>query len=91
MYGPAVREAGNYKYENSIVPAFSPWHPNPGKGALLCVTTNGVLKLFFAQNSGKIEEANLDLESSTSPDEMITHASLCSDRSEFLSEGLNPE
>lgn len=85
MYGPAVREGSNYKYENSIVPAFGPYHPSVNKGALLCVTTNGLLKLFFSQNSGKIEEANLDLESTTFPEDMITHASIRSDRSESSS------
>jgi len=81
MYGPAVREGTTYKYENSIVPSFPPWHPNHGKSALLCVTTSGILKLFFSQNNNRVEESTVELENVNSSEDRITHASLTSDRS----------
>jgi mediator of RNA polymerase II transcription subunit 16 len=83
MYGPAVRQGSTYKYENSVVPGFPPWHPNPGKSALLCITTSGVLKLFFSQNNNKHEESTAELENVNSSEDRITHASLSSDRSKF--------
>ena len=58
-----------------------PFHPNPGKSALLCITTNGLLKLFFSQNNNRIEETDIELENITSSDDLITHASICSDKS----------
>lgn len=86
MYGPAVRQGSTYKYENSVVPGFPPWHPNPGKSALLCVTTSGFLKLFFSQNNNKHEESIVELENVNSSEDRITHASFGSDRSK--SDGL---
>lgn len=71
-----------YRYEHTISPAFGPWHPNPGKSAFLCVTTNGTLKLLFSQNNNRVEETSVELvESVTSSDDVITHASLRSDKS----------
>ena len=81
MYGPAFREGNAYKYETSVVPGFPPWHPNPGKSALLCVTTSGVVKLFFQQNNNKHEFITVDMENVNSSEDRITHASLTSDRS----------
>lgn len=48
----------------------------------MCVTTNGSLKLFFTQNNARLEETAIELESVTSSDDLITHASLCSDKRE---------
>lgn len=84
-HGPATWMQSEYRYEHTISPAFGPWHPNPGKSALLCVTTNGLLKLLFSQNNNRIEETALELESVTASDDLITHASLCSDKSIVLS------
>ncbi|OHF01042.1 RNA polymerase II Mediator complex subunit Sin4 [Colletotrichum orchidophilum] len=75
-HGPAVKDGNQYRYESSFVHAFGPWHPNPSKSALLCVTTNGHLKMFWAQNNNKIEETSLELESVNSSDDLITHAAL---------------
>jgi mediator of RNA polymerase II transcription subunit 16 len=44
------------------------------------VTTNGALKLFFTQNNARVEETAIELESVTSSDDLITHASICSDK-----------
>lgn len=60
-----------------------PNHPNPSKSAFICVTTNGLLKIFWSQNNGKAEETTLELESATSADDLITHAAACSDKSEL--------
>ncbi len=46
------------------------------------MTTNGSLKLFFTQNNARLEETAIELESVTSSDDLITHASLCSDKRE---------
>ncbi|AEO65863.1 uncharacterized protein THITE_2143523 [Thermothielavioides terrestris NRRL 8126] len=71
-------------YEHQFYPASGPWHPSPSKSALLCVTTNGTLKLFFLQSNGRLEETAIELESVTSSDDLITHASLCSDKNTLL-------
>ncbi|KAI8282416.1 hypothetical protein K4K60_003596 [Colletotrichum sp. SAR11_57] len=80
-HGPAVKDGNQYRYESSFVHAYGPWHPNQSKSALLCVTANGDLKMFWAQNNNKIEETTLELESINSSDDLITHAALHSDKS----------
>ncbi|KAK3330204.1 mediator complex subunit 16-domain-containing protein [Apodospora peruviana] len=84
FYGPAVWEETKYRYETSPVLGWGPWHPNPAKSALVCVTTNGLLKLIYSQHNNRVEETVLELESVTSSDDLITHASLCSDRNTLL-------
>ncbi|GAB1311111.1 Mediator of RNA polymerase II transcription subunit 16 [Madurella fahalii] len=84
IHGPAIWMQSEYRYDQKVYPAYGPWHPNPGKSALLCITTNGFLKLFFSQNNNRIEETALELESVTSSDDLITHASLCSDMNTLL-------
>lgn len=42
-----------------------------------------MFKLFWGQNTGKIEETTLELENVTTADDLITHASACSDKSKF--------
>lgn len=79
-YGPAVRESGKYQFNSSIIQASGPWHPNPSKSALVSVTANGLLKLFYPQNSSQLQETQLELESITSSDDLITHAAMCPDR-----------
>ncbi|KAI8264906.1 hypothetical protein K4K56_005253 [Colletotrichum sp. SAR 10_98] len=86
-HGPAVKDGNQYRYESSFVHAYGPWHPNQSKSALLCVTANGNLKMFWAQNNNKIEETTLELESINSSDDLITHAALHSDK---RSQPLNP-
>ncbi|KAL2158526.1 hypothetical protein VTH06DRAFT_4293 [Thermothelomyces fergusii] len=81
IHGPAVKSHSEYRYEHQFYAASGPWHPNPSRSALLCVTTNGALRLFYLQSNGRLEETALELESVTSSDDLITHASLCSDKS----------
>ncbi|KAK2611174.1 hypothetical protein N8I77_004543 [Diaporthe amygdali] len=83
-YGPAVRENGKYQYNNNIVQAGGPWHPNPQKSALVCVTANGFLKLFYSQNNNIVLDTQLEMESITSSDDLITHAAMCSDRGRLI-------
>lgn len=80
-YSPAVRTGDGkaYEFRPTLVPCPKPFHPNVGKSALLCVTTNGFLKLYFAQNNTRIEESTIELDSVFSSDDLITHASLTSD------------
>ncbi len=80
-----MREGNNYSYDNTFLPAFGPHHPNSTKSALLCVTISGSLKLFFSQSNNKVQEVALELESITTSDDLITHASLCSEKSAPLS------
>ncbi|KAI1276144.1 RNA polymerase II mediator complex subunit Sin4 [Xylaria sp. FL0933] len=85
-YSPAVKNAkGNdYVFETSGVPTMGPNHPNPTKSAFICVTTNGLLKMFWSQNNNKPEETTLELESATSADDLITHAAACSDKTKSI-------
>ncbi|KAJ9134015.1 Mediator of RNA polymerase II transcription subunit 16 [Pleurostoma richardsiae] len=80
IQGPAVREGNNYRYEQTFCHAFPPFHPNVNKSALLCITASGFMKLFYVQNNNKVEETQLELESITTSDDLVTHASICSDR-----------
>ncbi|KAK4154621.1 hypothetical protein C8A00DRAFT_14256 [Chaetomidium leptoderma] len=84
IHGPAIKNQSEYRYEHQFYQAFGPWHPLPGKSAFLCVTTNGSLKLFFMQHNARMEETAIELESVTSSDDLITHASLCSDKNNLL-------
>ncbi|KAI0543058.1 RNA polymerase II mediator complex subunit Sin4 [Xylaria digitata] len=85
-YSPAVKSAKgtDYTFENSGVPNMGPNHPNPTKSAFICVTTNGLLKMFWSQNNNKAEETTLELESATSADDLITHAAACSDKTKSI-------
>ena len=88
LYGSAVREqkdgTSKFKYESNFMHNFGPFHPNPSKSALLCVTTNGLLRLYWAQNTNRMEETTLELENISISDDLLTHASICSDRSEWI-------
>lgn len=70
-----------YRYDRAVYPPVGPCHPNPTKSALVCVTTNGLLKLLYPQNNNQMEETAMELESVTSSDDLITHAAVCSDKS----------
>ncbi|KAK3372390.1 mediator complex, subunit Med16 [Podospora didyma] len=83
-HGQAVWNQSDYRYDNFISPSMGPFHPNPGKSALLCITTNGFLKLFFSQNSNRIEETDIELENITSSEDLITHSAMCSDKNTVL-------
>lgn len=41
---------------------------------------NGWLKMLWSQNTNRMEETTLELESVNSTDELVTHAALASDR-----------
>ncbi|KAH7026556.1 RNA polymerase II mediator complex subunit Sin4 [Microdochium trichocladiopsis] len=84
LYSPAVKVGDKYKYEPSFVPISGPYHPNPSRSALITVTTRGLLKMFWYQANGKLEETKIDLESVNSADDLITHASICSDMKTVL-------
>lgn len=82
VYGPAIKNENNnnYNYDSSSVPSNPPYHPHAGRSALICITANGLLRLFwFSSNGSKIEETTLGLETVTSADDLVTHAAVCSD------------
>lgn len=83
IYGPAVKEESNYRYETTLVHASGPYHPNPNKSALLCVTVSGTLRLLFSQNSNLVQDTSIELENITSSDDLATHASICTEKSEW--------
>lgn len=60
---------------------YGPCYPNPQKSALLCLTTNGALRLLWPQNDGKWHETVSEIESIVSSNDLITHATICADRS----------
>ncbi|KAI0126017.1 RNA polymerase II mediator complex subunit Sin4 [Xylariales sp. AK1849] len=79
LHAPAVKEGNTYNYETTLLISNAPYHPNPTRSVFFCVTINGMLKMFWNQNTNKIEETPLELESITSADDSVTHAALCSD------------
>ncbi|ORY62102.1 RNA polymerase II mediator complex subunit Sin4 [Pseudomassariella vexata] len=79
LHAPAVKHGNGYTYEPSMLISNMPFHPNPSQSALLCVTASGMLKMFWTQNTNKIEETTLELDSVVSADDLVTHAALCSD------------
>jgi mediator of RNA polymerase II transcription subunit 16 len=80
LHGPAIKEGSSYKYETSQAPVYGPYHPVLGKSALVCVTTNGTLRIIFPQVNGKYAEVHTELESIVSSDDLITHAAIGPDR-----------
>lgn len=81
LNGPAVKEGLDYRYEASQAPILGPCHPNHNKSAFIFLTTNGVLRLLWPQNTNKWFEAHTELESIVSSDDLITHAAICPDKS----------
>lgn len=93
LHGPAVwvqpEDAkalgdGVYKYDVSYTKTTGPNHPSANRNALITITTNGLLRLLFQNNSNRFEETAIELESITSSDDLITHAALCNDRNTLL-------
>ncbi|KAF4984834.1 hypothetical protein FZEAL_62 [Fusarium zealandicum] len=84
MYGPATKHGNGYTYESSFVHAGGPSHPNPAKSALFTITTNGILRMIWSQSNNRIEETTMELESVSSSDEVITHASFASEKKHLL-------
>ncbi|KAK0128828.1 mediator complex subunit [Cadophora gregata] len=84
LHGPGVKEGTVYRYEASQAPVLGPCHPVQAKSALVCVTTNGLLKVLWQQNNNKWCESHTELESIVSSDDLITHAAICPDKSGTL-------
>lgn len=85
MYGPANKQGNMYQYESSFLHALGPCHPHSAKSALFCMTMNGMLKMYWSQNNGRMEETTMELESVNTTDELVTHAAFSSDKSRFPS------
>ena len=81
MYGPATRDGNVFRYDSSFVNASGLSHPLPNRSALFCVTTSGMLKMFWAQTNNKMEETTVELESVNASDDLVTHAAMASDKS----------
>ncbi|KAH7329090.1 mediator of RNA polymerase II transcription subunit 16 [Stachybotrys elegans] len=84
LYGPANKHGNAFQYESSFVHITGPVHPAANKSALLCVTTGGMLKMFWPQLNNKIEETTMELESVNSSADLVTHAAMASDRKSLL-------
>jgi mediator of RNA polymerase II transcription subunit 16 len=89
MQSYAVRAGHEYRYEVMQAVSSGPSFPNPQKAALLCVTTNGLLRLLWPQNDGKWYETTAEIESVISSEDLITHASICADKSKSTAEQLD--
>ncbi|KAL7627995.1 Mediator of RNA polymerase II transcription subunit 16 [Parahypoxylon ruwenzoriense] len=89
-YAPAVRHGNgnNYNFQMSPIISTGPFHPHPSKSTLICITTNGILKMFWGQNTNRIEETTLELENLAWTDDLVTHAAVCSDRTKTLMIGM---
>jgi hypothetical protein len=77
----ATKNDGEYHYEAAPVACYGPCHPNPMKSALVCLTTNGILRLLWPQTDGKWYETTSEVESIVSSNDLITHATICAERS----------
>ncbi|KAI1328343.1 RNA polymerase II mediator complex subunit Sin4 [Xylariaceae sp. FL0255] len=85
VYTPIKNHKGSdYIFETSGIPIMGPTYPNSSRSVFVCITRNGMLKMFWSQTNGKPEESTLDLESTTSADDLITHAAACSDRTRSI-------
>lgn len=81
-HGPAIKTSSKqYQYHVSHIPSFGPTFPNPSKSALLCVTANGTLRLFWTSTNGTTwQDQTTELESIISSDDFVTHAAICADK-----------
>lgn len=80
-----MKDGNSYRYEASQAPVLGPCHPNHTKSAFVCVTTNGLLRVLYPQSNGKWYECHTELESIVSSDDLITHATICPDKSKSIS------
>jgi mediator of RNA polymerase II transcription subunit 16 len=62
-----------------------PFHPLPGKIALVVVTRNGTLRLLFQAADSKWLDISVELNSGNSSQDHITHATFCPDRGKLSS------
>ncbi|RDA83029.1 hypothetical protein CP532_6884 [Ophiocordyceps camponoti-leonardi (nom. inval.)] len=76
IHGPAKRHGNSYQYETSFLYAGGPCHPHSSKSALLCITMGGMLKMYWWQNTNRIEETLMELESVNSSDELTANDSI---------------
>ncbi|KAI5466333.1 mediator complex, subunit Med16 [Mariannaea sp. PMI_226] len=84
MYGPANKHGHGYTYESSFAPAGGPTHPTPGKSAFFSVTSNGSLRMIWSQNTNRVEETTIELESVNSSEDQVTHAAFASEKKFLL-------
>jgi mediator of RNA polymerase II transcription subunit 16 len=79
MYFPAVKTEGQFQYGGTNHKPFGPFHPIPGKSALVTVTVNGVLRLVYQLFDPRWGHVQAEIDNIMSSDHLITHASFCSD------------
>ncbi|KAI9706527.1 MAG: mediator complex subunit [Candelina mexicana] len=87
LYKPVVKSGGQWLYHASTHKYMGPYHPvgpSPPKAALVGVTRNGVFRLLFQQPENRWGETRTDLETVHSSNDLITHASICSDKDHSL-------
>ncbi|KAI9671992.1 MAG: mediator complex subunit [Trizodia sp. TS-e1964] len=84
IYRPAFRRDGNYQYSASNAKPYGPYHPLPGKSALISLSRGGNLRLLFQQPDMKWGEVGTELESVGSSDDLFTHASFSPDQDNTL-------
>jgi mediator of RNA polymerase II transcription subunit 16, fungi type len=77
----AVKDGKEYRYESAQASCFGPCHPDYRRSALICLTTSGDLRLIWPQSDGKWYETSSEIESIVSSNDLITHATICADKS----------
>ncbi|KAI9804371.1 MAG: mediator complex subunit [Piccolia ochrophora] len=83
LYRPAVKIEGQFQYGLNSCKPFGP-HPAHNKAALVCATRGGTLRLLYQQPDSRWLEVNCEIETIASSNEVLSHASFCSDHDNSL-------
>ncbi|KAI9737316.1 MAG: mediator complex subunit [Claussenomyces sp. TS43310] len=84
IHRQAVKSGTAYSYDMSQAVSIGPCHPNPQKSALINITASGVLRLLWPQGDAKWYETTSEIETIVSSDDLITHASICAEKTNTL-------
>lgn len=73
-----VRTEDGNRYHAPTYRQFGPFHPMPNKAAAIGITRNGTIKLWYHDGINKYQSVTCELESSTSLDDVFSHAAIAS-------------
>ncbi|KAI9885287.1 MAG: hypothetical protein M1823_002914 [Watsoniomyces obsoletus] len=82
LYRAATRVGGQVQYQISQYRTMGPFHA-PNRAALLAVTRLGMLRLLYQSPDSRWLEVTHELESLSSSNDVLTHASFCPDPGEY--------
>lgn len=82
LHRPVTQVEGQYQYIGPSTKALGPFHPQSIQtmSALISVTRGASIRFLSQQRNGEWLETITELESLATSDDMISHASFCSDR-----------